>query len=273
VGAEQEGASMDGIHFREARAPAGMRLYAIGDVHGRLDLLASMHAQIAAEIERDGVADWRIVHLGDYVDRGPDSKGVIDFLILARERDSRNIVLAGNHDIGFLGFLDQPDPDGLFIRYGGVQTAQSYGVDLTGIGHGVVAWATNALRSGHADLLRAVPQGHVDFLRSLPYSATFGDFFFCHAGIRPGIALEKQGAHDLIWIREVFHTHSGLYPKVIVHGHTPHALPEVLPNRVNVDTLAYESGRLTALVVDGAAKTILSVMEDGAAQRSEAVTP
>jgi serine/threonine protein phosphatase 1 len=264
---------MDGMHFREARAPAGMRLYAIGDVHGRFDLLTAMHAHIAAEIERDGVADWRVVHLGDYVDRGPDSKGVIDLLIAARQRDRRNILLAGNHDIGFLDFLDRPDPDGLFMRYGGVQTAQSYGVDLSGIGRGVVTWATNALRSGHADLLRAVPQGHVDFLRSLGLSATFGDFFFCHAGIRPGIALEKQDAHDLIWIREVFHTHSGLYPKVIVHGHTPHVLPEVLPNRVNVDTLAYESGRLTALVVDGAAKTILSVMEDGTVQRSEAVTP
>jgi len=264
---------MNGVHFREARAPQGVRLYAIGDVHGRLDLLAAMHAHIATEIERDGVADWRAVHLGDYVDRGPDSKGVIDLLIAARQRDQRNILLAGNHDVGFLDFIDHPDPDGLFIRYGGVQTAQSYGVDLSGIGHGVVAWATNALRSGHADLLRAVPQGHVDFLRSLGFSATLGDFFFCHAGIRPGIPLEKQDRQDLIWIREAFHAHRDLYPKVIVHGHTPQPQAEVLPNRVNVDTLAHESGRLTALVVDGTAKTILSVMEDGTVQRSEAVTP
>ena len=255
-----------GIHFREARAPAGMRLYAIGDVHGRLDLLASMHARIAAEIERDGVADWRIIHLGDYVDRGPGSKGVIDLLIAARQRDPRNVMLAGNHDIGFLDFLDRPDPDGLFMRYGGVETAQSYDVDLS-------AGGSAAVRSGHAELLRAVPQSHIGFLQSLAYSATFGDFFFCHAGIRPGIALERQDRQDLIWIRDAFHQHRGLYPKVIVHGHTPHALPEVLPNRVNVDTLAYESGRLTALVVDGAAKTILSVTEDGAVQRSEAVTP
>lgn len=264
---------MDGIPFREARAPAGVRLYAIGDVHGRLDLLAAMHAHIAAEIERDGVADWRIVHLGDYVDRGPDSRGVIDLLIAARGRDSRNILLVGNHEAGFLDFLDHPEPDSLFIRYGGLETARSYGVDLTGIRHGVFAGATDALRSGHADLLRAVPQSHVDFLRSLGLSATFGDFFFCHAGIRPGIALEKQDAQDLIWIREVFHNHRGLYPKVIVHGHTPQPEAEVLPNRVNLDTLAYASGRLTALVVDGASKAILTVTEDGAAQCREAVTP
>src|SRR5262249_47867022 len=105
-----------------------MRLYAIGDVHGRHDLLAAMHRQIQSELERAPESDWRIIHLGDYVDRGPDSKRVIDFLIEARERDPRNLMLAGNHDIGMLDFLAEPDPDGLFIRYGGVQTALSYGV-------------------------------------------------------------------------------------------------------------------------------------------------
>ena len=264
---------MSGIHFRDARAPDGIRLYAIGDVHGRLDLLAAMHVQIAAETMRDRTADWRIVHLGDYVDRGPDSKGVIDFLIAVSRRDPRNVMLAGNHDIGFLEFLDHPDPDGLFMRYGGVQTAQSYGVDLTANRGGVLAWATNGLRSNHAELVQAVPQSHVELLGSLAFSASFGDFFFCHAGIRPGIALEKQDSQDLIWIRDVFHNHAGLHPKVIVHGHTPQPQAEVKPNRVNVDTLAYQSGRLTALVVEGAAKSILTVMEDGGVQRSEAVTP
>ncbi len=255
-----------GITLRDARAPDGMRLYAIGDVHGRLDLLAAMHAQIAAEIARDRPGDWRIVHLGDYVDRGPDSKGVVDFLIAAGRHDPRNLTLAGNHDVGFLDFLARPSADGPFLRYGGVETARSYGVNLATDEDGV-------LRSSHAALVEATPQGHVDFLRSLTFSESFGDFFFCHAGIRPGIALDRQDRQDLIWIRDIFHVHAGLYPKVIVHGHTPHHWPEVEANRVNIDTLAWQSGRLTALVIDGAAKDILTVTEDGSVQRREAVTP
>ncbi|MHA6687375.1 metallophosphoesterase [Mesorhizobium sp. A556] len=264
---------MSGIHFRDARAPDGMRLHAIGDVHGRLDLLAAMHAQIGTDLERDGVADWRVVHLGDYVDRGPGSKGVLDLLVAARKRDPRTVMLAGNHDLGFLEFLDHPDPASLFVQYGGVQTAKSYGVDLEQDKTGLFRHPKNSLRTSHAELVEAVPASHVEFLRSLAFSASFGDFFFCHAGIRPGIALEQQDRQDLIWIRDVFHNHSGLYPKVIVHGHTPNEEAEILANRVNVDTLAYRSGRLTALVVDGAKKEILTVSEDGTVQRSEAVTP
>jgi serine/threonine protein phosphatase 1 len=255
-----------GIHLRDARAPDGMRLYAIGDVHGRLDLLAAMHARITAEIAHDRPADWRIVHLGDYVDRGPASKGVLDLLVSAGERDPRNIMLAGNHDIGFLGFLDHPEADSLFVRYGGVETTRSYGVNLA-------TGNAAALRSSHAALREAVPQRHVDFLQGLPFSVSFGDFFFCHAGIRPGVPLAEQSPQDLIWIRDIFHFHAGLHPKVVVHGHTPHALPEVEANRVNVDTEAWQSGRLTALVIDGASKNILTIREDGSVQRSEAVTP
>ncbi len=256
----------DGIHFLDARAPDGMRIYAIGDVHGRLDLLSGMHKIIAAEIERDQPADWRIIHLGDYVDRGPGSRGVLDLLVGARERDPRNIMLAGNHDVGLLGFIDHPEADSLFVRYGGIETARSYGVNLA-------SGSTAALRSSHAALRDAVPQAHVDFLQDLPSSVSFGDFFFCHAGIRPGVPLAEQSPQDLMWIRDVFHFHAGLHPKVIVHGHTPHALPEVEANRVNVDTEAWQSGRLTALVVDGASKNILTIMEDGSVQRSEALTP
>lgn len=255
-----------GIHLRDARGPDGLRLYAIGDVHGRLDLLAAMHARIAADIARDRPDDWRVVHLGDYVDRGPASNGVIDWLITARERDPRHLVLAGNHDVGFLDFLGQPTAESLFVRYGGVETARSYGVRL----------ATDddtALRSSHAALVEATPRSHVDFLRALAFSESFGDFFFCHAGIRPGIALDRQDRQDLIWIRDTFHGHAGLHPKVVVHGHTPHRLPEIEANRVNVDTLAWQSGRLTALVIEGAAKEILTVVENGEVQRWEAVTP
>jgi serine/threonine protein phosphatase 1 len=242
---------MPGIAYPEARGPEGTLLYAIGDVHGRLDLLAEMHAQIAADIMRVRPADWRIVHLGDYVDRGPDSRGVIEFLLRQTAMDGRNISLAGNHDIGFLDFLAEPQPDGLFALYGGVQTAQSYGVeldlaDMVGFGESCGALAA------------AVPRSHVDFLRGLGRCASFGDFFFCHAGIRPGVALDAQDPLDLIWIRGDFHRHQELFPKVVVHGHTPVSEPEICANRVNVDTGAFASGRLTALVIDGAKKRLLT---------------
>jgi len=240
---------MTGISFHDARGPENTVVYAIGDVHGRLDLLQKMHDAIAAETRG---RDWRIVHLGDYVDRGPESAGVIDLLADRMAADGRVISLAGNHDLGFLDFLAVPEPAGLFASYGGVQTAQSYGVtldlnDARGFG------------SSAAALTRAVPRSHRDFLGALRFSVVLGDFFFCHAGIRPGIPLDAQDRQDLIWIRGDFHRYRELHPKVVVHGHTPVPEPEVLPNRVNVDTGAYYSSRLTALVIDGAKKRVLTV--------------
>lgn len=241
---------MRGIHYHDAAAPEGMRLYAIGDVHGRLDCLARMHALIADDIARGRPADWRIIHLGDYVDRGPQSRQVLDFLIDAGARDPRILALTGNHDEGFLDFLADPLSGDLFIRYGGFETAASYGVVLDVLNG-------EALRASHRDLSAAVPGAHTAFLRALPRCLSFGDFFFCHAGVRPGVALAAQDARDLVWIRREFLDHPGLFDKVVVHGHTPHRAPQVLPNRVNVDTAAFDTGRLTALVVDGRDKRFL----------------
>lgn len=242
---------MTGIGFSEAKGPDGVVVYAIGDVHGRLDLLAAMHDRIGAETDRSG-RDWRIVHLGDYVDRGPESRDVIAYLARRTAQDPRVLALAGNHDIGFLDFLARPDPNGMFAVYGGVQTALSYGVSLDPADALTFPSACRALDA-------AVPREHRDFLRGLKFSATFGDFFFCHAGIRPGVALEEQDEQDLIWIRGEFHRHHGLHPKVIVHGHTPVRDAEIHANRVNIDTGAFASGRLTALVIDGAEKRLLTV--------------
>ncbi|OQM75276.1 metallophosphoesterase [Manganibacter manganicus] len=256
------------VDLAQARGPDGTLLYAIGDVHGRLDLLAAMHHHIAAEIElalfEGKAADWRIVHLGDYVDRGPDSKGVLDFLVAAQKRDARNVMLAGNHDVGFLGFLEDPARGQLFLNFGGVETARSYGVEL---------YSAPTLEEDHADLLSAIPDAHMIFLRALDFSVIFGDFFFCHAGIRPGRPLDRQRIHDLIWIRDEFLDNDDNYTKVVVHGHTPASEAELRRNRINVDTRAYETGRLTALAVNGAKKRILSATNDGVFQRSAAVTP
>jgi serine/threonine protein phosphatase 1 len=239
----------EGVHLEAARAPEGMRLYAIGDVHGRLDLLERMLGTIRAEIARDRPADWRIIHLGDYVDRGPSSRGVIDFLIAAGAADPRIVTLAGNHDIGLLDFLARPSMDSLFMQYGGIETAASYGVSFG---------PTRDLGRFHADLVQAVPAGHADFLRSRGFGVSFGDFFFCHAGIRPGVPVDLQHPDDLVWIREGFLHHAGLHPKVVVHGHTITRVPELLANRVNVDTGAWRSGVLTAFVAEGGQKRLIA---------------
>lgn len=225
-----------------------MRIYVIGDVHGRLDLLERLHDRIMSEIARDSPDDWRIVLVGDYCDRGPDVHGTIDFLI-EKSSEPRIVPLLGNHDQGFLDFLDRPDL-GVFALYGGEQTARSYGVELETRTH-------DAMRKGHAELLAAVPGEHRAFLEKLALTAEFGDFFICHAGIRPGVPLAKQEPKDLLWIRSEFLDCPKLHDKVIVHGHTPCERPELLPNRVNVDTGAVWSGVLTAFVVDDGEKRLL----------------
>jgi serine/threonine protein phosphatase 1 len=240
------------MHYREARGLEGLRVYAIGDVHGRSDLLGEMHRRISAEIERDQPDDWRVIHLGDYGDRGPDTRGVIDLIMGAKARDPRHMALCGNHDIGFLDFLDLPDQKSLFTRFGGVQTSASYGVDLD-------ASDRESLLRSHETLMRAVPASHIAFLRGREFSAEFGDFFYCHAGIRPQVPLKLQTREDLMWIRRDFLDFEGLHPKVIVHGHTICAQPEITPARVNVDTGAYATGKLTAFVVEGAMKRLLTV--------------
>ena len=240
-----------GVHFRDAAAPGGMRLYAIGDVHGRLDCLTLMHEMIAEEIAFDRPDDWRIIHLGDYVDRGPQSGQVLDFLVEARARDPRILTLMGNHDEGFLAFLDDPADSELFLRFGGFDTAASYGVALD-------VMTQQALERSRRALAAAMPQAHLSLLRALPRSAAFGDFFFCHAGVRPGVRLAAQNPHDLIWIRHEFLNHTGLFEKLVVHGPPPRPEPEERPNRVNVDTMAFNSGRLTALVVEGREKRFLT---------------
>lgn len=245
-----------GVHLLDARGPEGLRLYAIGDVHGRLDLLSALHERIGEEIAQEKPADWRIVHLGDYCDRGPDTRGTLDFLVRRMGEDGRIVSLAGNHDVGFLDFLNNADRDSLFARFGGVQTAQSYGVRLD-------ASTQATIRHGQIELAQALPPSHLDFLGTLKRSVSFGDYFFCHAGIRPGVPLDRQDPDDLVWIRRDFLDYPGLHPKIIVHGHTITQAAELMPNRVNVDTGAYHTGELTAFVVEGATRRLLSVVGSG----------
>lgn len=243
----------EGISFDEAAAPEGLRLYAIGDIHGRFDLMAEMHARILGEIERDRPNDWRIIYLGDYIDRGGQEAQVLDFLARTTAEESRVQALAGNHDQGLLDFLAGKTLDNLFVNNGGDTTAASYGVSLQPDA------PPDEMRQTRDSLLKAIPQAHIAFMRDLPLSFTYGDYFFCHAGIRPELPLDRQVPHDLMWIRQEFQNHLGLFPKVIIHGHTPVRRADIHANRVNLDTGAWKSGLLSAMMFEGKRKRLLEV--------------
>lgn len=242
------------LSLSQARGPDGLRLYAIGDIHGRRDLLEQMHALVDEDIRRAGAADWRVIYLGDYVDRGPDSRGVLDILASLRG-DPRRVMLAGNHDAAFLAFLDKPDLRGVFANNGGAETARSYGVDMNFRDY---ADDPDALLRDHARLVATLPGVHRQFLEGLPHCISFGDFFFCHAGVRPGVALDRQSPDDLMWIRAPFLETDQLFAKVIVHGHTISPGPVTRANRIGIDTGAVKTGRLTALIIQGGQRAFLS---------------
>ena len=236
----------------EARTPPDMRIYAIGDVHGCDDLLAETHDRIADDLRRRPAGDHRIVHVGDYVDRGPDSAGVVERVLRLREADPRVVCLCGNHEDTLLKFLeDSEDWAATFLGYGGVATIESYGVPVE-----------QTYNEGGLALLcdrfaEAMPAPHLEFLRGLPLSVRFGDYLFCHAGIHPGVPLEEQTPDDLRWIRDVFLQDTRDHGVVVVHGHTPADEPEVRRNRINIDTGAFFSGRLTCVVLEGTAHRFL----------------
>ncbi len=234
------------MELGQARTPEGTRLYAIGDVHGMDDMLADAHRNIADDLAERPVVDWRLVHVGDYVDRGRASAGVIERLARFSADDPRVVCLMGNHDELMLGFLSEPMLCGpTWLGNGAPATLASYGIavpeglDFDGL-------ATLSARLGSA-----LPESHRDFLAGLRRSVQFGDFFFCHAGIRPGVALERQTDQDLVWIRDPFLSSDRAHGAVIVHGHTPVTAPEVRPNRIDIDTGAVYGGPLTVLALDG----------------------
>jgi serine/threonine protein phosphatase 1 len=235
------------VQVGEAKTPEDMRLYAIGDVHGCDDLLAGMHRRIAEDLAARPTGDHRIIHVGDYGDRGPDSAAVIGQLAALVAADRHVICLRGNHDQMLIGFLDDPDESGpMLLGNGGDATLRSYGVmpTMTGLVDGEFAALSEKLAA-------KMPESHRAFLRSLPLTVRFGDYFFCHAGIRPGVPLDRQDPQDLIWIREEFLWDDSDHGVVVVHGHTPANQPEVRSNRINVDTGAVFGGRLACVVLEG----------------------
>ena len=219
-----------------------MRLYVIGDIHGRLDLLERAIAAIERDVRMHG-SDALTVTLGDYIDRGPASRGVIERLA-ENPFPTPYVALKGNHEAMLTEFLAKPERGMHWRAQGGAETLQSYGVAVRPLLVG------KANVEAAARLRAALPAKHVAFLRSLKTSFSHGRFFLCHAGVRPGVPLDEQSEDDLLWIRGEFLRTTEDFGKIIVHGHTPVAEPEVLPNRINIDTGAFMSGRLTCIELD-----------------------
>lgn len=238
-----------------AEIPGGLAVYAIGDIHGRLDLLTDLLAKIAADADRHPEDHGRrLVFLGDYIDRGMQSRDVVDAL-LARPWDGfASTFLMGNHEEAMLDFLEGRS-DGLgWLSYGGLETLVSYGVPVRRFPSDAQAIAD--LRRA---LRQAVPAAHVEFMSKCVLSHGEGDYVFVHAGVRPGRAMEQQTQRDLLWIRDDFlRARLPLPGKVVVHGHTICEVPQDLGYRIDVDTGAFVSGRLTCLVLRGRTRRFLN---------------
>lgn len=226
------------------RMPEGVSLVAIGDVHGRLDLLEPLLARLEARAAAEAGRRHILVSLGDLVDRGPDSAGVVARL-LRGVGGCETVVLRGNHEQAMLDFLAGLPGSEQWLVWGGLDTLRSYGVeaDLGDIGPDTAAFLRRRLA-------QRLPKPHLDFLAGLPLTAVYSDYLFVHAGIRPGIALAKQSPRDLVWIRDEFHRSAERFEKKVVHGHTPVAAPQFLANRINLDTGAFATGILTAALFE-----------------------
>lgn len=241
-----------------ASVPAGQAVYTVGDIHGRADLLEVLLGHIAAEAARHPEDTNRsLIFLGDYIDRGANSRGVVERLVADPLPGFETVRLLGNHEEALLDFLDERS-DGLdWLSYGGLETLLSYGVPLKG-------YPDTPQRAAELRgmLAAAVPQAHLAFYRGCTLHHTVGDYVFVHAGVRPGVNLEKQHPADLLWIRDEFlRARAALRGKVVVHGHTICDLPQDLGHRINVDTGAFVSGRLTCLVLRGTNREFMSTLD------------
>ena len=226
-----------------------MHLYAIGDIHGHLGLLKAAHDLIADDMAAHGTG--QVIHVGDLVDRGPDSRGVIDHLMQGQDQGQDWVVLEGNHDRMFTRFLKDPteqepglraDLGWLHPKLGGPATLASYGVAKA---------ADRPIPKVHADAVAAVPQSHRDYLTTLPVMHRAGDCVFVHAGLRPGVPLDQQTETDLLWIRDAFLIEATSFGPLVVHGHTAIDHATHYGNRINIDSSAAYGGPLSAVVIEG----------------------
>ena len=242
---------------KQAYVPEGVRLYAVGDMHGRLDLLESL----LGEIERDqnGRDDLPVtlIFLGDYIDRGPDSKGVVSRLIQGFSQKYTPVFIKGNHEALLLSFLDDPSKGLAWLRNGGDDTLMSYGLKLETIQ--LAFWdGSNGLAEALRQFRAVLPEDHLHFYKNLKLYCRFGDYFFTHAGVRPNVPLDQQSEEDLLWIRKEFLASTADFGAIVVHGHTPNRQPQEQRNRIGLDTYAVRTGKLTACGFEGSKRWFLS---------------
>lgn len=238
-----------------ASVPDGQRIYAVGDVHGRLDLFEALQGLIEADDAAKGAADTTVVLLGDLVDRGADSAGVLRAARAWQQRRQVRI-LAGNHEEMFLRGREELEVFRHFLRHGGKETILSFGVDPD-------AFTAATMEQAQALMIDAVPAQDIDFVEGFEDRIAIGDYLFVHAGVMPGVPLADQKTSDLRWIREPFLSHAEPFGAVVVHGHSIREEAEDKGNRIGIDTGAYMSGKLTALVLEGTSRRYLEAVDRG----------
>ena len=243
------------VRGRRPSLPAELRIYAIGDIHGRLDLLNELLARISSDIALRPTARPLYVFLGDYIDRGSASRETIDRLI-EHGKTHESVFLKGNHELIAIKCLSDRGLFDQWLRLGGLETLVSYGVPAETLANGKQIAELQSAFHG------ALPQAHFRFFRDLKNSFECGDFFFAHAGVKPNVELSRQKENDLLWIRGEFLTSKDDFGKIIVHGHTPTREIEVGPNRINIDTGAFATGCLSCLVLEGQELSVIDTSFD-----------
>jgi len=231
--------------------PAGERLYCVGDIHGRLDLLINLQEQIVADAASFS-GDKSVVYLGDYIDRGDESRQVVDRLLESPLEGFESVHLLGNHEQTLLDFLKHPESVAAWLTYGGRATLHSYGVTATS------QHVMQDLADLRDELESSLPPEHLEFYRRLELYHLAGNYCFVHAGIRPGVPLPEQREQDLLWIRDDFTASENVHDYVVVHGHTITPQVEFCHNRIGIDTGAFHSGVLTCLVLEAEDQRLLA---------------
>ena len=233
----------------QPHVPKNQRIYCIGDIHGRADLLQQLHQQILTDAN-DYKGKKTIVYLGDYIDRGEQSRQVIEMLLSDSLPGFKSIHLMGNHEQILLSFLEYPESSAAWLSFGGRQALNSYGIPLEQLP--TMKEVVQLARQ----LDEKLPDSHLDFLKNCAISWQCGNYYFVHAGIDPEVAIDKQGLDDQLWIRGEFLESKKDHGKIIVHGHSIIFEPELLPNRIGIDTGAFSTGVLTCLVLEGSDQRI-----------------
>ncbi len=234
--------------------PDNHRVYAIGDIHGEFELLDDLHETIAIDLAKSPADTVSIVYMGDYIDRGPQSREVIDNLILRKgNQDGVNrIFLKGNHEQAFQEFIGGSYGAMAWLEWGGLQTLKSYGINTDNI-----TLSVSEIENLQNLIKQKCPASHVSFLNTLQFHHIIGDYMFVHAGIDPEKPLDGQSEQTMISIREPFTSYDGTLDKCVVYGHTIYDEPKIAPSRIGIDTGAYRNGTLTALVLEGRERRFL----------------